>query len=135
MGGRSGGSGRTISTDRTRPDAGASTTKGGGQTAAPQGASTPAPRYERETEKAVLAKISVESNGETITRTAWIPKSQIKDGKPSDWIVQTKAREILEQRHPNSSRRYTERFDATVIDADNKEVTSTYYDRLMQRRR
>jgi len=49
----------------------------------------------RETEKAVAVQVAFDCDriDTTMTRTAWIPKSVLRDGKAPGWILEAKARE------------------------------------------
>ena len=86
-------------------------TRGGGASRA----STPQLSVVKETEKAVQveteAYVEFAPNGgftssmiksKTYNMKVWLPKSQIKDGKPSDWIKGKKEQDLLDDSWLNS---------------------------------
>lgn len=73
--------------------------------------------YERETEKAVQVNLRLYAEyapeggftsslvkDRTTTQKVWLPKSQIRDGHPTNWILRTKANEIAESKTPLNGR-------------------------------
>ena len=53
----------------------------------------------RSTEKAVMLRVACVCvhTHTSVGRTVWLPKSQIIDGRASEWIVKTKLRELREE--------------------------------------
>ena len=84
-------------------------TRGGGASA--RGGSV---AYFNETEKAVQLEMTVKANyygtkgykGDFVdqqkefTQKVWIPKSQLENGKPTEWIAKQKAKEIMDYHSP-----------------------------------
>lgn len=72
--------------------------------------------YFSETEKAVQLSMTVnasysgtskktgfwEDKQKSFTQKVWIPKSQMKGGKPTEWIAKQKAKDILKANNPYS---------------------------------
>jgi hypothetical protein len=75
----------------------------------------------KETEKAVQVKVLIDLYDieKVIHRTAWIPKSQIRDGRPTAWILARK-REDLELEAPLNAGG----FSIDFFDADGNMIES-----------
>ena len=88
-------------------------TRGGGASGRSGGGGGVA--YFKETEKAVQLNMTVTATysgtsyktgfWENVTKTfdqkVWFPKSQMKNGKPSEWIAKQKGKEIMKSFRPN----------------------------------
>jgi len=84
----------------------------------------------KETEKAVQVKaiIDLYDVEKSITRTVWLPKSQIRNGRPTEWIIERK-REDLALEAPL----HAGGFNIWFYDADGNEIETVEEARKAER--